>query len=71
MLGASALWWAAAMLAQSGGHALQFGLPPFLAHGLVMTLGFMPLFFTGFLFTAGPRWLGLPAATAAELASQA
>ena len=68
MLGASALWWAAAMLAQSGGHALHFGLPPFLAHGLVMTLGFMPSFFTGFLFTAGPRWLGLPAPAAAELA---
>jgi uncharacterized protein involved in response to NO len=25
-----------------------------------MTLGFMPLFFVGFLFTAGPKWLGMP-----------
>jgi len=24
-----------------------------------MTLGFMPLFFSGFLFTAGPKWLGV------------
>jgi uncharacterized protein involved in response to NO len=69
MLASSALWWATAMLAQSGGHALHFGLPPFQAHGLVMALGFMPLFFAGFLFTAGPKWLGRPSVDAAELAT--
>ena len=29
-------------------------------HAAVMVFGFMPLFFSGFLFTAGPRWLGVP-----------
>ncbi|MBI3369252.1 MAG: NnrS family protein [Burkholderiales bacterium] len=67
MLAASALWWATAMLTLAGGHPLRFGLPPFQSHGLVMTLGFMPLFFTGFLFTAGPRWLGHAPVDAAEL----
>lgn len=67
MLALSAAWWAAAMLAQSGGHALHFGMPPAQAHGLVMVPGFMPLFFCGFLFTAGPRWLRLPAVHATEL----
>jgi uncharacterized protein involved in response to NO len=69
MLGASALWWAAAMLAQTGGHALHFGLPAFQVHGLVMALGFMPFFFTGFLFTAGPKWLGLAPVPARRLAA--
>jgi uncharacterized protein involved in response to NO len=32
-----------------------------------MTFGFMPFFFTGFLFTAGPRWLGRPPVAAAAL----
>src|SRR5262245_56155068 len=29
-------------------------------HALLMTCGFAPLFMFGFVFTAGPRWLGLP-----------
>lgn len=69
MLGMSAAWWALAMVAQTGGHALRFGLPPFEAHGLVMVLGFMPLFFTGFLFTAGPKWLAHPPVAASELSA--
>jgi len=68
MLALSALWWAVAMLGLSSGHALHFGLPPYQAHGLVMALGFMPLFFAGFLFTAGPKWLGRPPVDATELA---
>jgi uncharacterized protein involved in response to NO len=44
MLAPSAAWWVVAVLAQSGGHALHFGLPPIVAHGLLMVLGFMPLF---------------------------
>ncbi len=39
------------------------------AHSLLMTLGFLPLFFTGFLFTAGPKWLGLPEVAARSLAT--
>ena len=37
------------------------------AHGLLMSLGFMPLFFAGFLFTAGPKWLGVPEVSARSL----
>lgn len=39
--------------------ALPYVVPPVLVHGAVMTFGFMPLFFSGFLFTAGPKWLGV------------
>ena len=67
MLAGSALWWALAMLARAQGVALPWALPPALAHGLVMSLGFMPLFFAGFLFTAGPKWLGQPPVEAQAL----
>lgn len=61
MLALSALWWAVLLVLT---HGLQLA-PPWavsrgLAHGLWFGFGFMPLFFTGFLFTAGPKWLGLP-----------
>lgn len=69
MLAASALWWALAMLARMQGVPLAWALPPVLAHGLVMSLGFVPLFFAGFLFTAGPKWLGQPPVEARLLLS--
>ena len=69
MLGASGLWWAFAMIARSDGAALRWALPPSTAHGLLMTFGFMPLFFAGFLFTAGPRWLGVAPVDARDLAA--
>ncbi len=66
-MAASALWWAFALATRSLGIALPWAVPPPVAHGLVMSLGFMPLFITGFLFTAGPRWLGLPDVATASL----
>ena len=60
VLGASALWWALALLARSQGVPLAWQLAPAQAHALLMGFGFMPQFFAGFLFTAGPRWLALP-----------
>lgn len=60
LLAASAVWWALALAARQAGVALPWAVPPPVAHGLLMSQGFMPLFITGFLFTAGPRWLGLP-----------
>jgi uncharacterized protein involved in response to NO len=60
MLAASGLWWAAALGARQLGIAVPWAVPPPVAHGLVMALAFMPLFMIGFLFTAGPRWLGQP-----------
>ncbi len=41
------------------GHSPAWVLPPAAAHALFMSLGFMPLFVTGFWLTAGPRWLGM------------
>jgi len=58
-LGLSALWWAAALWARQAGIALPWAVPPAAAHGLCFAFAFMPLFIVGFLFTAGPRWLGL------------
>jgi uncharacterized protein involved in response to NO len=34
-------------------------MSPSLVHGAVMSFGFIPLFFSGFMFTAGPKWLGV------------
>jgi uncharacterized protein involved in response to NO len=36
---------------------LPYVMSPTLVHAAVMTFGFVPLFFSGFLFTAGPKWL--------------
>ncbi|MBL8305053.1 MAG: NnrS family protein [Rubrivivax sp.] len=57
---ASGLWWLGVLLARPAGLPVPWAVPPLVAHGLWWTLGFMPLFIVGFLFTAGPRWLGLP-----------
>lgn len=67
LFGVSALWWASVLLMQAQALPLRWTLPPAQAHGLLMTLGFMPLFFCGFLFTAGPRWLQLPPVEARSL----
>jgi uncharacterized protein involved in response to NO len=58
MLAASALWWAVVLVLRARGIPVRWAMAPATAHGLVMTFGFIPLFFTGFQFTAGPRWLG-------------
>lgn len=60
MMAASALWWAAVLVMGALGHVPVWAVPPAPAHALLMSMGFMPLFMVGFLFTAGPRWLGLP-----------
>lgn len=58
VLSASAAWWLLVQLdALGAGPRIPAVLPPGLVHAAVMGLGFMPLFFTGFLFTAAPRWL--------------
>lgn len=61
-------WWALVQLDRvSAVLSLPYALSPSLAHGAVMTFGFMPLFFSGFLFTAGPKWLGVPPPQARQL----
>ena len=67
MLAVTALWWAVALMARQAAFALPWAVSPPAAHGLVMALGFMPFFITGFAFTAGPRWLGLPEVPTAVL----
>ena len=64
---AAAVWWACATLAAQAGSALPWAVPPPAAHALLMTLGFMPLFIAGFLFTAGSNWLRVAAAPARTL----
>ncbi len=59
MLAFSALWWCLVLLARASGLSLPWAVPPSAAHALLMSQGFMPLFMAGFLFTAGPKWLGL------------
>lgn len=62
-----ALWWLAMLAATALDLDPGWAVPPAPAHGLLFTLGFMPAFMAGFLFTAGPRWLALPAVEARGL----
>lgn len=67
MLALTAVWWAASLALRHGGVAVPWAVVPPVAHGLAMALGFMPLFMVGFLYTAGPRWLGQPPVDGAAL----
>lgn len=67
LMSALALWWLGALAAPRLGLPLAWAVPPTLAHGLLFTLGFMPAFMVGFLFTAGPKWLGQPPVEAPSL----
>ncbi len=61
LIGAS-LGWALVQFERIGLlPTLPHAVSPTLLHATVMTFGFLPLFFSGFLFTAGPRWLAVPA----------
>lgn len=58
VLVASGVWWALVQLDRvSVTVVLSYALSPTLVHAAVMTFGFIPIFFSGFLFTAGPKWL--------------
>ena len=60
VLVAASLWWLAVQLDRvTGWLQLAPVLSTTLTHAVVMVFGFMPLFFSGFLFTAGPKWLGV------------
>jgi uncharacterized protein involved in response to NO len=68
VLMASGAWWALVQLDRvSALVALPYAMSPSLVHGAVMTFGFIPLFFSGFLFTAGPKWLGVHPLEATDL----
>jgi uncharacterized protein involved in response to NO len=60
LLLASGVWWALVQLDRATGWlGLGYAISPTLTHAALMSLGFIPLFFSGFLFTAGPKWLGV------------
>ena len=60
VLVASGLWWELVQLDRfSAVLNLPYTVAPWLVHATVMVFGFIPLFFSGFLFTAGPKWLGV------------
>lgn len=68
MLSAASLWWLATLALRSAGiTGPGFSLAPGPAHALLMSGSFMPMYFAGFLCTAGPRWLALPAIDARSL----
>lgn len=51
-------WWALVQTDRmTGALGLPYAVLPSLLHATVMVFGFMPLFFTGFFFTAAPKWL--------------
>lgn len=68
LLLASGAWWALVQVDRvTGALGLGYAVSPSLGHAAVMTFGFIPLFFTGFLFTAGPKWLGVQGPEARSL----
>lgn len=68
VMSAAALWWAHELVGRATGwFAPSAAVPNTFVHALVMSLGFMPLFFCGFLFTAGPKWLQMPEVTAPQV----
>lgn len=67
MFSASALWWLGVLWSRLDGWPVLWRVSPVLAHSLLMTFGFTPLFFSGFLFTAGPKWLAQPEQQASAL----
>jgi uncharacterized protein involved in response to NO len=69
MLIMSSVWWAVVLLTRVLNITQFWAVPPAAAHALLMSMGFMPLFFAGFLFTAGPKWLGLREVAARSLRS--
>ena len=66
-LSTSALWWLATLGAHFAGWEARWAVAPAHAHAWLMSFSFMPMFFAGFLFTAGPRWLGLAGVPARRL----
>lgn len=67
MFAASALWWTFVLCARAAQWPLPWAISPGLAHATLMTFGFMPLFFCGFLLTAGTKWLAQPELRASVL----
>lgn len=61
LVASSTWWWWVQLDRQSWGWPMPLAMSPTLTHAATMCLGFFPLFFAGFLFTAGPKWLKVSA----------
>lgn len=59
VLALASLWWAWTLVARMGYAPPPAAVPPTSLHAFLMLFGFAPFFMFGFLFTAGPRWLGV------------
>lgn len=64
----ASVWWAAVQLAPPSGDSV---VPPVVLHAVLMVFGVFPLFFAGFLFGPGLKWLKVPGPTARSLAPAA
>ncbi|WP_236261583.1 NnrS family protein [Pseudogulbenkiania ferrooxidans] len=58
--------WSLEMSHRLAGFALPLSIPATLAHGFLMLYGIFPFFMTGFILTAGPRWLNVDAPSRAR-----
>ncbi|HEY0878349.1 MAG TPA: NnrS family protein [Zeimonas sp.] len=68
LLAAASLWWTAILvLRATAGAPPPFVIAPGFTHAFLMGGSFMPMFFAGFVCTAGPRWLRVPPVRAASL----
>ncbi len=68
VLVAAGAWWSLVQYSRLGLLAnLPYTMSPTLVHASVMVFGFFPLFFSGFLFTAGPKWLNVAPPSAPAL----
>lgn len=65
---AASVWWLAVQWGrQNWGWPVPAAVSPTLTHAALMSLGVFTLFFGGFLFTAGPKWLAVQAPEARDL----
>ncbi len=60
-------WWAAVLVLRVAGAALPAAIAPTVVHATAMLYTFIPMYMFGFLFTAGPSWLGVKGPTAPAL----
>lgn len=58
--------WSLEMSSRLAGGHLPLSIPAALAHGFLMLYGIFPFFMTGFILTAGPRWLNVAAPSRAS-----
>jgi uncharacterized protein involved in response to NO len=55
----ASVWWGAVLVLRLFGMAMPGAIAPTLVHAAAMLYTFVPLYMFGFLFTAGPAWLGV------------